>query len=99
MKQIRVSLVMIGATVLLLTFAVLSTSALADQGVITSWNAAQGTGSVTSRDLEGKDIAVRKEQFSQSCQKNGSLRKGQVVQFDIIEGGPNGLAVRNITCK
>ena len=88
---------MIGATALLLTFAVLSTSALADQGVITSWDAAKGTGTVTSAQLKGQDIAVRKEQFS--CQP-GSLRKGQVIVMwiDYAQDGKTPV-ITKITCK
>jgi CspA family cold shock protein len=80
---------MIGATVLLVTLSVLSTPALAGnrvQGVVKWFNAAKGTGFLTT--ANGDQIFVHKSALSASC--NGTLHEGQAVEFEIAPGGtPN----------
>jgi len=91
---------MIGATVLLLTFAVLLTTALAEptKGVVKWYNAEKGMGFLTIADGTGKDIFVDKSAISGSC--NGTLHEGQTVSFDIVlRGGQGQRIAANVTCK
>jgi len=73
---------MIRATVLLLTFSVLSTPALADRkkGVVKWFDAQKGYGFLAPADGT-PDVPVFKSAISGSC--NGTLQEGQAVEFDV----------------
>jgi len=103
---------MIGATVLLLTLAVFSTTAQTQhvKGTVKWFNAAKGMGFVTNP-ADGRDYMVHKSALSANC--NGTLHDGQTVSFDVgtttgkpykldssgYDGGGNYLIVTNVTCK
>jgi len=85
MKRIRVSFVMIGTAVLLLTLAVFSTTAQTQhvKGTVKWFNAAKGMGFVTNS-ANGRDYVVHKSSLTANC--NDTLHDGQAVEFDIGPG-------------
>jgi CspA family cold shock protein len=85
----------------LLTIAVLATSALAGRttGVVKWYNAEKKIGFLQSAD--GKEIFVHANALSASC--NGTLHAGQAVEFAIIAvpGGNNTTktTAKDVTCR